>query len=440
MKRSKSADPAHDVLGYERQQLDAIFRPEAVAVIGATDRPGSVGRTIMWNLVSSPFGGTVFPVNSRRSNVLGIKAYPSVSEVPAKVDLAVIVAPAPAVPGIIRECVEADVEGAVIISAGFRETGPEGAELERRVLAEARRGRMRIVGPNCLGVMKPPSGFNATFAGAIARPGNVALLSQSGALLNSILDQSFMENLGLSALVSVGSMMDVGWGDLIYYLGDDPDTKSIVIYMESVGDARSFLSAAREVALAKPIIVIKAGRTEAAGKAAASHTGSLTGSDEVLDAAFSRSGVLRVDEISELFGMAEVLGKQPRPGGPRLTIITNAGRPAVLAPRTLFGGGGELARISSETMDDLNRFLPAPWSHGNPVDVLGDADPERYAKALETAAGDTQSDGLLVVLTPQDMTDPTATAERLAPYANGTRKPVLASWMGGPAVAAGGPL
>src|SRR3712207_5967064 len=321
MKRSKSADPAHDILGYERQQLDAIFRPETVAVIGATERPGSVGRTIMWNLVSSPFGGTVFPVNAHRASVLGIKAYPSVSEVPARVDLAVIVAPAPAVPGIIRECVESEVEGAVIISAGFRETGPEGAELERQVLEEARRGRMRIVGPNCLGVMKPPTGFNATFAGAIARPGNVALLSQSGALLTAILDQSFMENIGFSALVSTGSMMDVGWGDLIYYLGDDPYTKSIVIYMESVGDARSFLSAAREVALTKPIIAIKAGRTEAAGKAAASHTGSLTGSDEVLDAAFSRSGVLRVDEISELFGMAEVLGKQPRPKGPRLTVL-----------------------------------------------------------------------------------------------------------------------
>jgi acetyltransferase len=437
MKRSKSADPAHDVLGYERRQLDAIFRPETVAVIGATERPGSVGRTIMWNLVSSPFGGTVFPVNSHRPSVLGIKAYPSVSEVPARVDLALIVAPSTAVPGIIRECVEAGVEGAVIISAGFRETGPEGVELERQILEEARRGRMRILGPNCLGVMKPPTGLNATFAGAIARPGNVALLSQSGALLTAILDQSFMENIGFSALVSAGSMMDVGWGDLIYYLGDDPYTKSIVIYMESVGDARSFLSAAREVALAKPIIVIKAGRTEAAGKAAASHTGSLTGSDEVLDVAFSRSGVLRVDEISELFGMAEVLGKQPHPRGPRLTILTNAGGPAVLATDALIGNGGELTEMSEETMRALNGFLPAPWSHGNPVDVLGDADPERYAKTLETAAGDPQSDGLLVILTPQDMTDPTATAERLASYANSASKPVLASWMGGPAVAAG---
>src|SRR5918999_1231715 len=437
MKRSKSADPAHDVLGYERQPLDAIFRPETVAVIGATERPGSVGRTIMWNLVSSPFGGTVFPVNSRRPNVLGIKAYPSVSEVPQKVDLAVIVAPAPAVPDIITECVEAGVEGAIIISAGFRETGPEGIELEERVLAEAPRGGVRIIGPNCLGVMNPVTGLNATFAGAMARQGSVGLLSQSGALLTAILDRSFRENIGFSSIVSVGTMMDVGWGDLIYHLGDDPKTKSIVVYMESVGDARSFLSAAREVALTKPIIVIKAGRTEAAGKAAASHTGSLTGSDEVLDAALRRSGVLRVGEISELFGMAEVLGKQPHPRGPRLTVLTNAGGPAVLATDALIAGGGELAQISEDTMADLDEFLPAPWSHGNPVDVLGDADPERYAKTLETAAGDPQSDGLLVILTPQDMTDPTATAERLAPYANSTRKPVLASWMGGPAVAAG---
>ncbi len=438
MKRLKNADPAHDVLGYERQQLDAIFRPEAVAVVGATDRPGSVGRTIMRNLVSSPFGGTIFPVNVRRQNVLGIQAYPSISEVPAPVDLAVIVAPAPTVPGIIRECVEAGVRGAIIISAGFRETGPKGIELERQVLEEARRGRLRIVGPNCLGVMKPNTGFNATFAGSIARPGSVGFLSQSGALLTAILDQSFRENVGFSAFVSVGSMMDVGWGDLIYYLGDDPDTKSIVVYMESIGDAGSFLSAAREVALTKPIIVTKAGRTEAAGKAAASHTGSLTGSDEVLDAAFRRSGVLRVGAISELFGMAEVLGKQPRPKGPRLTILTNAGGPAVLATDALIGGGGELAEISPETMESLNDFLPAPWSHGNPLDVLGDADPERYATTLETAAGDPESDGLLVILTPQDMTDPTATAERLAPYAISTGgKPVLASWMGGAEVAAG---
>ena len=435
MKKRKNADPAHDVLGYERLPLDAIFRPETVAVIGATDRPGSVGRTIMWNLVSNPFGGTVFPVNERRQNVLGIKAYPRISEVPARVDLAVVVAPASAVPGIIRECVEAGVEGAIIISAGFRETGPEGAGLEREVLEEARRGRMRIIGPNCLGVMNPITGLNATFASGMARPGSVGFLSQSGALMTAILDRSFIENVGFSAFVSVGSMADVGWGDLIYYLGDDPNTESVVIYMESVGDARSFFSAAREVALTKPIIVIKAGRTEAASHAAASHTGSLTGSDEVLDAAFRRSGVLRVDSISDLFDMAETLGKQPRPKGPRLTVVTNAGGPAVLATDALIAGSGELAQLSPETMQELDGFLPGPWSHGNPIDILGDADPERYARTLETAAKDRKSDGLLVVLTPQDMTEPTETAQSLVPHTRSTRKPVLASWMGGAEVA-----
>lgn len=433
----RSGDPAHDVLGYERQPLDKIFRPETVAVIGATERVGSVGRTLMWNLISNPFGGTVFPVNPNRKNVLGIQTYPSISEVPAKVDLAVIVAPALGVPAIIRECVEAGVGGAIIISAGFKETGAQGAELEHEVLEEARRGRMRIVGPNCLGVMNPNTGLNATFAKGMARPGNVGLLSQSGALMTAILDRSFRENVGFSAFVSVGSMMDVSWGDLIYYLGNDPHTQSIVIYMESVGDARSFLSAAREVALTKPIIVIKPGRTEAAGKAAASHTGSLTGSDEVLDAAFSRSGVLRVNDISELFSMAEVLSKQPRPKGPRMTVVTNAGGPGVIATDAIIMGGGELTEISPETMDSLNKILPAPWSHGNPIDILGDADPDRYAKTLETAAKDPNSDGLLVILTPQDMTDPTGTAQRLVPYARSTGKPVLASWMGGSDVAAG---
>src|ERR687897_555120 len=296
---------------------------------------------------------------------------------------------------------------------------------------------MRVIGPNCLGLMNPTTGLNATFAGAMARPGNIGFLSQSGALCTAVLDWSFQANVGFSAFVSVGSMLDVGWGDLIDHLGDDPRTTSIIIYMESIGDARSFLSAAREVALTKPIIVIKAGRTEAAAQAAASHTGSLTGSDEVLDAAFGRSGVLRVDEISDLFDMAETLGKQPRPKGPRLAILTNAGGPGVLATDAIIPNGGVLAEISEGTMGALDEFLPAPWSHGNPVDVLGDADPERYAKTLETAAGDPESDGLLVILTPQDMTDPTATAERLVPYANSTSKPVLASWMGGPAVAPG---
>jgi len=351
-------EPAHDIYHYAPRALDAIFAPKNVAVIGATENPGSVGRTILWNLISNPFGGTVFPVNPKRAGVLGIKAYPDIAAVPEPVDLAVVVTPAPTVPGIIGECVTAGVKGAIVISAGFKEIGEQGAELERQILEHAKRGEMRIIGPNCLGVMNSLTGLNATFAAAMARPGNVGFITQSGALATAILDWSFRENVGFSAFVSIGSMLDVGWGDLIYYLGDDPRTQSIVIYMETIGDARSFLSAAREVALVKPIIVIKPGRTEGAARAAASHTGSLTGSDEVLEAAFRRSGVLRVNSIDDLFHMAEVLAKQPRPSGPRLTVVTNAGGPGVIAADALLMNGGELAEISETTMQKLNAILP----------------------------------------------------------------------------------
>ncbi len=425
-------------LTYRRHPLDAIFAPRSVAVIGATEKEDSVGRTLLWNLISNPFGGTVFPVNPKRNNVMGIRAYPSIGDVPEQVDLAVIVTPAPTVPGIIEECVQVGVKGSIIISAGFKEIGEEGRKLEEQILAKARKAKMRIVGPNCLGVMSPLTGINATFAKGMALPGSVGFISQSGALCTAVLDWSLEERVGFSAFVSIGSMLDVDWGDLIYYLGEDQRTKSIVIYMETIGDARRFLSAAREVALSKPIIVIKAGRTEAAAKAAASHTGSMAGSDDVLEAAFKRVGVLRVNNITELFSMAEVLGKQPRANGPNLTIVTNAGGPGVLATDALILGGGKLTHISDEAMQELDAFLPSAWSRGNPIDVLGDAGPDRYAQTLELAARDKNSDGLLVVLTPQDMTDPTQTAEKLtAAAAKLKTKPVLASWMGGPTVAAG---
>ncbi|WP_334310499.1 acetate--CoA ligase family protein [Nodularia spumigena] len=430
--------PIHDILPTEkRNPLDAIFAPKSVAVIGASERANSVGRTLLWNLISNPFGGTVFPVNPQHHSILGIKAYPTIFDIPEAVDLAVIATPAPTVPSIITQCVDAGVKSAIILSAGFKETGVEGVTLEQQILEQAHRGKMRIIGPNCLGVMSPRTGLNATFASAMARPGNVGFISQSGALCTAILDWSFSENVGFSAFVSLGSMLDVGWGDLINYLGDDPHTTSIVIYMESIGDGRAFMSAAREVALTKPIIVIKAGRTEAAAKAAASHTGALAGSDQVLDAAFRRCGVLRVNSISDLFDMAELLAKQPRPQGPRLTILTNAGGPGVLATDALIATGGEVAEISEETTASLNQILPAHWSHGNPIDILGDADPHRYTQALEIAAKDPNSDGLLVILTPQAMTDPTQTAEQLKPYAQMVGKPILASWMGGADVAAG---
>jgi acetyltransferase len=420
-----------------RHPLDAIFLPRNIAVIGATETAGSVGRTLLRNLIANPFGGTVFPVNAKRNSVLGIKSYRKIGDIPEKTDLAVIATPAATVPAIIGECVDAGVRGAIIISAGFRETGSEGAALEQQILVRARAGRMRIIGPNCLGVMNPRTGLNATFAKGIAHAGNVAFISQSGALLTAILDWSLREAVGFSAFVSIGSMLDIGWGDLIDYLGDDPHTRSILIYMESIGDARSFLSAAREVALSKPIIVIKAGRTDAAARAAASHTGSLIGSDEVLNAAFRRAGVLRVEQIADLFSMADVLSKQPRPKGNRLAIVTNAGGPGVLATDALIGSGGELAILSPELKGALNAVLPPQWSHGNPIDVLGDANSERFAAALKLAADDSGNDGVLVVLTPQDMTNPTQTADAVKAFANLDGKPLLASWMGGADVAAG---
>ncbi|MDB9436833.1 bifunctional acetate--CoA ligase family protein/GNAT family N-acetyltransferase [Dolichospermum lemmermannii CS-548] len=417
--------------------LDAIFAPKTVAVIGASEKPGSVGRNLLWNLITNPFGGTVFPINPQHSSILGIKAYSTIFDAPQKIDLAVIATPASTVPKIIADGVDAGIKGAIIISAGFKEVGEKGLALEQEILQQAHRGKIKIIGPNCLGLMNPISGLNATFASKMAQPGNVGFISQSGALCTAILDWSLQENVGFSAFISIGSMLDIGWGDLIYYLGDDPHTKSIVIYMESIGDARSFLSAAREVALIKPIIVIKAGRTAAAAQAAASHTGALAGSDAVLDAAFRRCGVLRVNSISDLFDMSEVLAKQPRPQGSRLTILTNAGGPGVLATDTLIENGGELAAISPEIMSSLNEILPPQWSHNNPIDILGDADPQRYKKALEIITKDPNSDGLLVILTPQAMTDPTQIAEQLKPYVQMSGKPILASWMGGADVAAG---
>ena len=384
------------------------------------------------------FRGRIYPVNPNHTEVLGLRAYPKIGDVPEKVDLAVIVTPAKTVPGVVGECVDAGVRAAVVISAGFKERGPEGAALELEIQKQLRRGTMRLLGPNCLGVMNPHAGFNATFAQDIARPGNVAFLSQSGALLTAILDWSLQEQVGFSAIVSTGSMLDVGWGDLIDYFGDDPATGSILLYMESVGDARSFLSAAREVALRKPIIVIKAGRTAAASKAASSHTGALTGSDEVFDAALRRCGVLRVSSVSDLFYMAEVLSKQPRPRGPKLMILTNAGGPGVIAT-------DRLALRWRRTRAALR------FDHGiaqcAASRALEPRESDRHSRRRRSRSAirrpwksrrkiRTATD-LLVILAPQGMTDPAHVAESLKAHANIHGKPVLASWMGGKSVAEG---
>ena len=411
--------------------LASIFHPRTVAVIGATEKPATVGRTVLRNLLEQPSGATIFPVNPNRSNVLGVRCYPSVAAIGEHIDLAIVVTPAATVPEILQECVDAGVSSAVVISAGFAEVGPEGKEREnkiRRVLASS---HLRLVGPNCVGVMNPRTGLNATFAQSNALPGNIAFLSQSGALCTAILDWSRKENVGFSGFVSVGSMLDVSWGDLIYHFGDDAYTSSILIYMESIADARSFLSAAREVSLRKPIIVIKPGQTEAARKAAASHTGALTGSDEVSEAAFRRCGILRVATIGELFDMAEVLSKQPRPRGPRLAVVSNAGGLGVLATDALLASGGQLADFAPGTYEALNKILPEAWSHANPIDTLGDASPELYVKALEIAARDSNCDAVLSILAPQGMTEPEKSASLLSKATESISKPVLASWMGG---------
>ncbi len=416
--------------------LSSFFQPRSIALVGATDRAGSVGRAIWDNLRS--FSGPVFPVNAKRAEVGGVKAYPNVAALPEVPELVVIVTPASTVPQLVEEAGLAGVKAVIVISAGFKETGPEGARLEAEVQTAAKRHGVRLIGPNCLGLMNPHAGMNATFASSMAQPGRVAFLSQSGALCTAILDWSHDQHVGFSAFVSTGAMADVGWGDLIRHFGDDPNTSSIVIYMESVGDdAASFLAAARAVAAQKPIMVIKVGRTAEASRVAASHTGAMTGSDAVLDAALRQSGVLRVDTIEELFDMAEVLAKQPLPTGRRLAIVTNAGGPGALATDALVLGKGELAELSAQTMADLNGLLPASWSHHNPVDVLGDADAARFAQALRIVAKDAAVDGVLAILTPQAMTHPSDIAREVVQIAGAINKPLLASWMGAQSVQEG---
>ncbi len=417
-----------------RHPLDAFFMPRAVAVIGATDKIDSVGRTVLWNLMSNPFGGTVYAVNPNRHQVLGMLAYPNIKSIPEPIDLAVIITPAPTVPYIIQECIECSVKGCIIISAGFSETGEAGKALEEEIRRIIHPNKIRVVGPNSLGIMNPIIGLNSAFAPHIAEKGTVGFITQSGAVGAAILDWSFHVKVGFSKFVSFGTMVDVNWADLIYYLGDDPYTKSIVIYMQALGDVRSFLSSAREVALHKPIILLKGGRTELGAKLARNtpyYVGGELCSDEVFSAALKRCGVLRVDNIQQLFDMATVLGKQPRPKGNRLAIISNAAGPSILATDALVAEGGEIANLDTNTINELNEILPPYWNHDNPVDLLANADPKRYARSAEVVLKDEGTDGLLVILTPQVMTKPLETAEELIKVKNPYKKPILASWMGG---------
>jgi len=421
--------------------LDKIFNPHRVAVIGASDSPMSVGYTVLRNLIGSGFRGVVYPVNMRRESVQGIEAHKDIPSLPHAPDLAVICTPARTVPGIIRECGEAGTPGVVIISAGFREVGKEGRELEEKVLEEqAKFDGMRILGPNCLGIIVPKLHLNASFAAATPDKGHIGFISQSGALCTSVLDWAIDEGVGFSYFVSVGNMLDVSIADLIDYFGFATETESVVLYIESISEAREFMSAARAFARTKPIVAFKAGRFTESAQAAASHTGAMVGVDAVYAAAFQRAGIERIFQIEDMFDCTELLARQKPAKGDRLAIITNAGGPGVMTTDALIDRNGHLASLSDETIAKLNESLPPFWSHGNPVDVLGDAPPDRFAKALQIVLEDKGVDAVLVILTPQAMTNPTGTAMAVGEVANRAHKPVLAAWMGGHTVSDGADL
>jgi acetyltransferase len=417
--------------------LDKIFEPRSVAVIGASEREGSIGYALMRNLIQAGYDGRLVPVNPRYSTIHGLEAYPSVAEVDHRVDLAVIAVHISTVPNIVKECVEAGVSGAIIISAGGRETGEDGRQLEDSIKKEAEKGGLRVIGPNCLGVICPGRLLNASFAAHTPSRGKLAFISQSGAICTAILDLSLRERIGFSHFVSIGSMLDVDFGDLIDYLGNDYEVKSILLYIESLTNFRKFMSAARAVSRIKPIVVLKAGRSAAGARAASSHTGAMAGEDAVYDAAFRRAGIVRVNTIGELFDCAELMAKQPRPAGHRLAIITNAGGPGVMAADALAQYGLEPAPLQSDTVKQLDQVLPSWWSRANPVDVLGDASPQRYATTVQICLKAKEFDGALVILAPQAMTDPTGVAERLTEILKGRSQPVFTAWMGGVDVSRG---
>lgn len=414
------------------KKLNSIFKPKRIALIGVSNNPDSVGGITLRNLVSGGYNGVVYPVNPKREAVFGIPCYPDVKSLPKVPDLAVIMTAAKWVPQLIKECGEMGIHGIIIMSAGFKESGEEGKALENQVKAEkAKFPEMRVIGPNCLGILVPGLNMNVSFAAGMPKKGHVAFISQSGALCTSVLDWAYESNIGFSHFVSIGNTMDVSFGDLIDYFGQDPNTKSIVLYVESIQNARAFMSAARAFSREKPIIVYKSGRFPESAAAAASHTGAMASEDSIYDAVFHRAGLARVFDFGDIFDFTDLVGRRRIPKGNRLAIVTNAGGPGVMATDSLISLGGKLVKLSENTMEKLNNYLPPFWSHGNPIDVLGDATPERFAKSTEIVLEDENVDAVLVLLTPQAMTDPTATAEAIAKMSANTTKTIMAGWLGG---------
>ncbi|WP_102959422.1 bifunctional acetate--CoA ligase family protein/GNAT family N-acetyltransferase [Mangrovicella endophytica] len=408
------------------RNLDALFHPDAIALIGASERPGSVGAVLAANLFGSGFKGPVMPVNPHAGSIRSAVSYRSVAALPLVPDLAVIATPAPTVPGIVAELGARGCRAAVVISAGFGQD-----DLRQRLLDAARPNLMRIVGPNCIGFISPPAGINASFAHLTPRSGDLAFISQSGAIATAVLDWADVREIGFSHVVSVGDMSDVDIGDLLDYLALDAKTRAILLYVESITDAQKFMSAARIAARAKPVVVIKAGRSEAGAKAAASHTGALAGSDAVYDAAFRRAGMLRVDTLRELFEAVGTLASGLRPSGDRLAILTNGGGAGVLATDTLSDYRGELAQLSPDTLAKLDTILPGSWSHGNPVDILGDAPGALYAQALEAILADPGQDAVLVMNCPTAVADGLDAAQAVVGTLKSNRRaPILTCWLG----------
>ena len=420
-----------------KHYLNKLFEPASVAVFGASDRQGSVGNLVFRNMIESGFKGDVFPINPKHSKIQGYKAYPDLNSIGNPVDLAVITTPAVTVPAIIESCGEHGIRAAVVISAGFREIGPQGLKLEQALVENARRYGLRFIGPNCLGLMRPDSGLNCTFNKGSANPGSIALVSQSGALCTAILDWAAANNIGFSTVISTGISADTDFGDVLDYLVSDPKTRSILLYIEGIHHARSYMSGLRAAARVKPVIVLKVGRHLSGSRAAMSHTGALVGSDDVFESALRRAGVVRGLRVGDLFSAAATLTSAFSVKGERLAIITNGGGPGVMATDRAADLGMSLAELSQDTLKRLDAVLPVTWSQANPVDVIGDATPERYAQAVEICMQDPGVDGLLVILTPQAMTDPAAVASSLVRLDDKNNKPLLACWMGEIQVAEG---
>lgn len=413
-----------------QHQLSSLFHPASIAVLGASERVGSVGHKVMTNLIRNQFQGNLFPVNPKHRTVLKYPCYPSVADIDQKVDLAIITTPAVSVPALLQQCGECGIQSVIIISAGFSEMGETGKALEKSMLEIAKKYHIRFVGPNCLGVMRPSAHLNATFDNNQALPGKIALVSQSGAICAAILDWALERQIGFSAIVSMGNSSDLDFGDMLDYLALDSETSSILLYIEGIHHSQRFLSGLRAASRLKPVIAIKAGRQAGGVRAAQSHTGALVGDDDVFSAALTRGGAVRVFSIEQLFTAAQILASPYRVQGDRLAIITNGGGAGVMAADHAADLRMPLPLPSAETMTQLNALLPVHWSHQNPIDILGDATPERYRRVIDTVLRDDQHDALLITLVPVAMSQPVEVAKEVCSIAQGSTKPIIACWMG----------